>query len=147
MLNRNRHEIIGHVGSDPDMRYTPTGVAVANFSVATTSTWKDSAGNKKEATEWTRVVCFGRRAELVSAHVRRGAYLCVVGRSQTQGYTDRDGIKRFVTKLVASSCDFLSPRAASDPRMPTPPPSLDEPADLDDLGSTASDSGEESNPF
>jgi single-strand DNA-binding protein len=145
MLNLNRHELIGHVGSDPQVRNTPSGVTVANLSVATTSVWKDNAGNKKEATEWTRVVVFGKRAELVASHVRRGTYLRVVGRSQTQGYTDRDGVKRFVTKLVASSVDFLSPRAANDQRMPSPPPSMDEPPELDEQG--APSAGDEEIPF
>jgi single-strand DNA-binding protein len=146
MLNLNRHELIGHVGSDPEIRNTPSGVSVANLSVATTATWLVN-GAKKESTEWTRVVVFGKRAELVAAHVRRGSYLRVVGRSQTQGYTDRDGVKRFVTKLVASSIDFLTPRAANDSRNPGPPPSMEEPPELDDQTGPASDAADENIPF
>jgi single-strand DNA-binding protein len=131
MLNLNRHEVIGHLGSDPTLKYLPNGRPVANMSIATTSVWKDAQGNKREATEWHRIVVWGRRAELVAEHLRRGSYVRVVGPNQTQEYTDRDGIKRSTTKLVAQSVDFLSPRAANDRKLPEEPEMPDEPANLD----------------
>jgi single-strand DNA-binding protein len=132
MLNLNRHEIIGHLGSNPTLKHLPSGRAVANLSIATTRVWKDAQGAKREATEWHRVVVWGQRAEMVAEHLRRGSYVRVVGPSQTQEYTDQDGIKRFTTKLVAQSVDFLSPRVANDRKLPAAPEMPEEPAGLDD---------------
>jgi single-strand DNA-binding protein len=146
MLNLNRHEVIGHLGSDPTIKYLPSGRAVANLSIATTSVWKDAQGAKREATEWHRVVVWGQRAELVAEHLRRGSYVRVVGPSKTQEYTDRDGIKRFVTKLEAQSVDFLTPRPATDCNMPEAPAMPEEPGNLDQPDGQPA-GGDEETPF
>jgi single-strand DNA-binding protein len=132
MLNLNRHEIIGHVGSDPVLKYTPSGRPVANLSIATTARWKDQSGEVHERTEWHRIVVWGQRGQMVAEHVRRGSYLRVVGPSQTRSWTDRDKIKRFVTEVVAQSVDFLTARAPAETQLPPVADGADDPVPADD---------------
>ena len=103
----NRVTLIGHLGADPELRYTATGTAVANFSIATSEAWSDLDGKRQERTEWHRVVVWGKPAEACSEFLRKGRCVCVEGRLQTRTWTDRDGHDRSTTEIVASHVTFL----------------------------------------
>lgn len=108
-MSVNKAIIIGHLGKEPEMRYTPSGEAVANISVATTDKWTDKAsGEKKEATEWHRVSFFGKLAEVVGQYLRKGSQVYIEGRLQTRKWTDKDGIERYTTGIAADSMRMLS---------------------------------------
>lgn len=95
--------IAGRLGKDPEIRYTPDGSPIANFSVATSERWKDkNSGEQKERTEWVRCVVFGKRAEIIGEHFHKGDLIHVLGRSQTRKWTDKDGNEKYTTELVAT---------------------------------------------
>lgn len=95
----NKAILVGNLGRDAEMRYTPSGVAVTNFSVATTETWKDKAGEKQERTEWTRCQLWGKAAAAVTEYLTKGKQVFVEGRLQTNEWTDKDGNKRKTTEV------------------------------------------------
>src|ERR1019366_6058380 len=98
MASINKVILIGNVGRDPETRFLPSGSAVANISIATTDTWKDkTSGEKKEATEWHRVVFFGRLAEIVGEYLKKGSQVYVEGRLQTRKY-EKDGQDHYSTE-------------------------------------------------
>lgn len=107
----NRAILIGNLGADPEVRYTQDGTAVANFSIATTEKWKDrDTGEAREDTQWHRIVCWSRLAELAGEYLSKGKSVYIDGRIQTRSWEDRDGIKRYTTEVVASQIVFLSPK-------------------------------------
>ena len=111
----NQAQIIGHLGRDPEIRYLPSGEAVANFSVATTEKWKDKAtGEMKEATEWHRITTFGRLAEVCGEWLRQGSQVFVQGKITTKKYTDKDGIERYSTEIRANEMRMLGGRKDGD---------------------------------
>ena len=96
----NKVILVGNVGSDPDIRYMPSGNAVVNITLATSESWKDKqTGQQQEKTEWHRIVFFGRLAEVVGQYVRKGSKLYVEGKLQTREW-EKDGIKRYTTEVV-----------------------------------------------
>jgi single-strand DNA-binding protein len=98
----NRWEGIGNLGRDPEVRYTPSGVAVANFSMATSESWKDKeTGEKVTKTEWVRVVAFGRLGEIIGEYLVKGKQVYISGKLQTRDWEDKEGIKRYTTEVVA----------------------------------------------
>ncbi|KKW46027.1 MAG: Single-stranded DNA-binding protein [Parcubacteria group bacterium GW2011_GWB1_56_8] len=101
----NKAVIVGHAGSDPEVRMTASGAMVANFNVATNDGAKDASGAEK--TEWHRIVAFGRQAEFCRDYLRKGRLVGVDGRIQYRDWTDRDGNKRNTTEIVAHSVQFL----------------------------------------
>ena len=103
----NRVMLIGHVGKDPEMKYTPGNVAIANFSVATAESYKDKTGALQERTEWHRIVTFGRTAEVMGEYLKKGQQVYVEGRIQTRSWDDDKGQKRYITEVVALSVMFL----------------------------------------
>jgi single-strand DNA-binding protein len=103
----NKTILIGRVGRDPETRYTQGGKAVCNFSVATSESWKDSNGEKKESTEWHRIVAFGKLAEICGKYVVKGMLVYVDGRLQTQKY-DKDGVTHYKTEIIAQNMQMLS---------------------------------------
>jgi len=108
MAGVNKVILIGNLGRDPELRYTQSGQAVANFSLATSESWKDkNSGERKESTEWHRITTWGKTAELASQYLSKGRTVYVEGRLQTREYEDKDGIKRKVTEVVASNVTFL----------------------------------------
>lgn len=107
MGSLNKVMIIGRLGRDPEMRFTPSGQSVCSFSVATDSRWTNKAGEKQEKTEWHRVKAWGRLAELVSEYLRKGSQVFVEGRLETSEYTDKAGVKKYSTDLVANEVVFL----------------------------------------
>ncbi len=107
----NQAQIIGYLGKDPEVRYMPSGDAVANFSIATTEKWKDKAtGEQREATEWHRINTFGKLAEIVGQYLKKGSLVYVAGKIVTRKYTDKDGIERYATEIKADTMKMLGGR-------------------------------------
>ncbi len=106
----NKVMIIGHLGRDPEMRYTPSGRPVTTFTVATTRTWNTSEGERREETEWFNVVAWGSLAEICNQYLRKGHQVYVEGRLQTRRWDDPEGKKHFATELVAKEMIILSER-------------------------------------
>ena len=112
MASVNKVIIIGNLGRDPEMRYLPSGDAVANIAVATSFKSKDkNTGEQKETTEWHRISFFGRLAEIVGQYLKKGSSVYVEGRLQTRKYVDKDGIERYATDIVADNMQMLGGRA------------------------------------
>jgi len=119
MAGINKVILIGRLGSDPEVRYTPSGVAVANFNIATSEEWKDKeSGEKKERTEWHRIVAWRRLGEICGEYLSKGKQVYIEGRLQTRDWEDRDGNKRYTTEIVASDVQFLGPRDSSESARP-----------------------------
>lgn len=125
----NKVIIIGYVGRDPEMRYTPSGRPVTSFSVATSRTWVSAEGERREETEWFNVVAWGNLAEICKAHLSKGNQVYVEGRLQTRGWEDETGKRHFRTELVANEMILLSDRRSQQP-------------DLDYVDSENSDNGD-----
>jgi len=109
----NKVILIGNLGADPEVRYTQSGTAVANFRIATTETWKKD-GEKEEQTEWHRIVTFARLAEICGEYLSKGSKVYIEGRIQTRKWEDRDGNPRYTTEIVAREMKMLSPRGAGE---------------------------------
>jgi len=107
----NKVLIIGALGSEPEMRYTPSGKPVTSFSVAVTRGWRTSEGERKEATEWFNVVSWGNLAEICNQHLRKGSQVYLEGRLQTRSWDDAGGVKHFRTELVANEMIILDGRS------------------------------------
>jgi len=103
----NKVILIGRLGTDPEVRYTNNGGAVANFSMATNESWTDKGGQKQEKTEWHRIVVWGKLAELCGQYLAKGRQAFVEGRLQTRDWTDKEGNKRYTTEIVAQTVQFL----------------------------------------
>lgn len=103
----NKMILVGYLGNDPELRYTPSGQAVANFSIATTEKWKDSEGNKQEHTEWFRCVAWGKQAEILAEYAKKGALLFVSGPLRTEKWKDKDDNERETPKLTIREFQFL----------------------------------------
>jgi len=103
----NKVTIIGAVGRDPEMRYTPSGRPVTSFSVAVTRSWNGADGEKREETEWFNVVAWGKLAEICKARLNRNQQVYVEGRLQTRGWEDSEGKKHFRTEIVAKDMILL----------------------------------------
>ena len=101
MASVNKVLLIGHLGRDPELRYTPGGAAVANFSLATNEAWTDKAGVKQERTEWHRIVVWGKQAEIVGQYLQKGKQVFIEGSLATRDWNDRDGNKRQTTEVRA----------------------------------------------
>jgi single-strand DNA-binding protein len=108
MAGVNRVFLIGNLGRDPEVRYTTNGTAVANFTLATTERWNDPAsGERKEKTEWHRIVVWGKQAEIAGEYLRKGRQVFIEGSLQTREWTDREGNKRFTTEIRAQRFQML----------------------------------------
>ena len=110
MASVNKVILIGNLGRDPEVRYLPSGDAVATLSVATTEKWKDKNGEQQEQTEWHRVSFFGRQAEICGEYLRKGSQVYIEGRIQTRDWEDKEGNKRQTTEVVALSMQMLGRR-------------------------------------
>src|SRR5512144_16560 len=103
----NKAIIIGNLGRDPEVRFTPSGRAVANFSVATTERWTDQQGQRQEKTEWHNLVVWGKQAETCGQYLSKGRQVFVEGRITTRSYDDKDGNKKYITEIIARDVRFL----------------------------------------
>ncbi len=115
MAGVNKVLLIGRLGRDPEVRYTPDGTAIANFSIATSEEWKDKkTGEKQERTEWHRIVAFRRLGEICGEYLSKGRQVYVEGRLQTRDWQDKDGNKRYTTEIVASQMQMLGSKDTYD---------------------------------
>ncbi|CAE6496832.1 Single-stranded DNA-binding protein [Nitrosomonas nitrosa] len=113
MASVNKVILVGNLGRDPEVRYMPSGDAMANLSIATTDTWKDKGGEKQERTEWHRVVMFGKQAEIAGEYLKKGSQVYIEGRLQTRKWTDKSNIERYTTEIIADRMQMLGSRATA----------------------------------
>jgi single-strand DNA-binding protein len=125
MASVNKAIVVGNLGADPEIRYTPSGTQTAIVRVATTDKWKDKAtGEPKESTEWHRVVFFNRVAEIVSENLKKGSQIYVEGKIKTRKWTDNNGVDRYSTEIIGRELQMLGKKDANSvPSAPT----IDEP--------------------
>jgi single-strand DNA-binding protein len=111
MAGVNKVILVGNLGRDPEVRFSKDGRPVANFTLATTERWNDrTSGEKREKTEWHRVVVWDRQAEIAGEHLRKGSQLYVEGALQTREWTDREGVKRYTTEIKCQRFQMLGQR-------------------------------------
>jgi single-strand DNA-binding protein len=113
MAGLNKAILIGNLGRDPEVRYTPSGLAIANFNIATSETWTKD-GEKETRTEWHRIVAFGKLGEICGEYLSKGRQVYIEGRIQTREWQDKEGIKRYTTEIVASNMIMLGSRDMAD---------------------------------
>ena len=106
----NLCQFIGRAGQDPELRYTQNNVAIANLSLAVSKSWKDANGEKKEITEWVRIVAYKKLAEVFSQYVKKGSKLYVSGSMQTRKWQGQDGVERYTTEVVVNDLQMLDSR-------------------------------------
>jgi single-strand DNA-binding protein len=128
MAGMNKAILIGNLGKDPEIRYTPSGTAVANFSIATSESWADKeSGEKRERTEWHRIVAWGKLAEICGEYLTKGKQVYIEGRIQTRSWEDNDGVKRYTTEIIINQMLMLGTRGSSDSDQPRTQPASDLP--------------------
>ena len=130
----NKAILIGNLGADPEVRYTQSGAAIANFNLATTETWTKD-GKKEEKTEWLRIVAFARLGEICGEYLTKGSKVYIEGRIQTRQWEDKDCNIRYTTEIVAREMKMLSGRQESssghqEEQPPLPEPSMGEDSDI-----------------
>jgi len=116
MAGLNKVMVIGNLGADPEMRYTADGAAVTNFRVAASRNYTGADGERKEETEWFRIVAFRKLAELCNQYLQKGRRVYVEGRLQTRQWEGQDGQKRFTTEVIAQDVQFLDSKPGGAPR-------------------------------
>ncbi len=112
-MSVNKVILVGRLGQNPEMRFTPSGAAVANFSVATNENWTDKGGQKQERTEWHRIVAWGKQAELCNQYLSKGRQVYLEGRLQTRQWQDKDGQTKYSTEIHANVIQFLGGGASA----------------------------------
>jgi len=117
----NKVILVGRLGADPQLKYTPSGKANASFNVATNAVWKDQDGNQQEKTDWHRVTAWGKLAEVMGEWLKKGSYVYLEGRLQTRSYEDTNGVKKWITEVVATDMEMLG-RKGEGAEAETPPP-------------------------
>ena len=130
----NKVILVGNLGADPDMRYTPSGAGVCELRLATNESWTDKNGQKQERTEWHRIVVWGKRGEVCGKYLSKGRQVYVEGRLRTRSWEDKDGNKRYTTEIIANDVQFLGGRDSGGPRRENDGPP---PADPDYGGGTS----------
>ncbi len=113
MGSLNRALLIGNLGKDPELRYTPDGLAILKFSIATTEYFNDKSGSKNERTTWHNIVVFGKLGQSIANYLSKGKQVFVEGRINNRSYDDKDGVKKYVTEIVATNIVMLGARGAS----------------------------------
>lgn len=111
MASVNLVILIGNLGKDPETRYMQNGDAITNITLATTETWKDKNGEKQDKTEWHRVTFYRKLAEIAGEYLKKGSQVYVEGRLTTRKWTDKEGIERYTTEIIASSMKMLGSRS------------------------------------
>jgi single-strand DNA-binding protein len=138
LVSVNKVILIGNLGKDPEVRYTPNGRAVARFSIATSEMWTDTDGNRQERTEWHNIVVWGKQGETCGQYLAKGRQVFIEGSIRSRSFDDKNGNKRYVTEIVAQRVRFLgggggtrvAPEAEAGPSGETP--AAGEPPPLDD---------------
>ena len=122
----NKVILIGHLGADPELRYTPNGTPVANFRIATTERWTNKQGERMESTEWHRIVAWGKLGEFCGQYLNKGKQVYIEGRLRTRSWEDKDGKKQWTTEIIAQRLQLLGK-----PEKPyTPPEELAAPEEV-----------------
>jgi single-strand DNA-binding protein len=134
----NKAILVGRLGKDPEVKYTPDGLMVTNFTIATDEQWKDKSGEKVQKTEWHRIVTFGKLAEICGKYLIKGKLVYVEGRIQTRSWEDKEGVKKYTTEIVASDMKMLDSKGQKDSdggreEPPVPRPGVDGPMPDDDV--------------
>ena len=138
-MSLNKVILIGRLGRDPECRYLPNGDAVCNFSIATSESWKDQSGQKKERTEWHNITLYRKLAEIAAQYLQKGSLVYLEGRIQSRKYTGKDGIERTTYEIVCSEMKMLGGKAEGvEGQQHTPPPpqarqQADAPVPQDDI--------------
>jgi single-strand DNA-binding protein len=133
MSSLNKAMLIGHLGRDPETRYAPSGDAITNITVATSEQWKDKAtGEKKEQTEWHKVVFYRKLAEIAGQYLKKGSLVYIEGKIQTRKWTDKDGIDRYSTEIIADHMQMLGGRQGQDAAPAKQPSRTEQQAATDD---------------
>ena len=122
----NKVILIGRLGVDPELRYTPAGAAVASFSLATNMVWKDQEGKQQEKTEWHRIIAWRKLGEFCGEWLKKGSQIYVEGRIQTRSWDDKDGIKRYMTEIIADTIQLLGSRREDQSTEKFEPPAQEE---------------------
>jgi single-strand DNA-binding protein len=148
MASVNKVILIGNLGRDPEVRYAPSGSAICNVTIATSRQWKDkTSGEKQEETEWHRVVFYDRLAEIAGEYLKKGRPVYVEGRLKTRKWTDKDGVEKYTTEIVAAEMQLLgsregmgggdessaAARSAPAPRAPAPKPAAKSGTGFEDM--------------
>jgi single-strand DNA-binding protein len=134
MASVNKVIIVGNLGRDPEVRYTPSGAAICSLAVATSRSWKDkNTGERAEETEWHRVTLFDRLAEIAGEYLKKGRPVYIEGRLKTRKYIDKDGIEKYATDILAAEMQLLGGRDGGDegsaaPQRSVPTPRREAPA-------------------
>lgn len=127
MASVNKVILIGHLGKDPELKAMPSGKSVCNFSVATSESWKDQSGEKKEKTEWHNIVIFDKLADICGKYLHKGSLVYLCGKLQTRKWQDKEGKDRYTTEVVCNEMTMLGGKsetaAQSDEPAPLPAPS------------------------
>ena len=141
-MSVNKAILIGHLGKDPELRYTQSGRAVASFTLATNERWTTQDGQKQESTTWHNIVAWGKQAEVIKEYLGKGRQIYIEGRIANRSYDDKEGNKRYVSEVVVQNFQFLGSRGDSgggsagpsgQPDPDLPPPPAGEASDNDDL--------------
>jgi single-strand DNA-binding protein len=103
----NKVILLGRLGADPQLKYTPSGRATVSFSLATNAVWKDQEGKQQEKTDWHRVVAWSKLAEIMGEYLKKGSSVFIEGRLQTRSYEDANGVKKYITEVVAQEMEML----------------------------------------
>lgn len=107
----NKVILVGRLGADPQLKYTPSGRANASFTLATNFVWKDQDGNKQEKTDWHRVKAWGKLAEVMGEWLKKGSYVYLEGKLQTRSYEDDNGVKKWITEVVVTDMEMLGKKS------------------------------------
>ena len=116
MPSVNKVILVGNLGKDPEVRFMPNGDAVCNFSIATTDSWKDKAGERQEKTEWHNIVIYRRLAEIAGEYLKKGRPVYIEGRLQTRKWQTKEGQDRYTTEIIADSMQMLGGRESAAPQ-------------------------------
>lgn len=108
MASVNKTILVGNIGQQPEIRYLPDGTPTVRISLATTDTWKDKSGDKQQRTEWHRVVFYRKLAEIAAEYLHKGSQIYIEGRLRTQKWTDKQGVERYTTEIIADTMQILS---------------------------------------
>jgi len=129
----NKAILVGNLGGDPELRYTASGDAVANFTMATGEVWTDKDGNKQDRPEWHRIVAWRKLAEICGEYLKKGSQVYVEGKIRTRSWEDKDGVKKYTTEIQAENIVMLGRKSEEEGIPPSPPPEKKEFESEDDL--------------
>jgi single-strand DNA-binding protein len=146
-MSVNKAILVGRLGQDPDVRYMPNETAVCNFSIATSRSYKDKAGEKVEKTEWHRIVMFGKLAEIAKEYLKKGSQVFLEGRLQTRKWQTKEGQDRYTTEIVADTMQMLGGRDSSSGETKASDDSFDQEPSKKDKSETPSPAAESFDQF